>query len=73
MAFVKTTDRLMIGESVTLTERKSSMTGYFEPGTVVTVADIDESRGYTFVDDLGNKVVECGWSGFKSNRQILHG
>jgi hypothetical protein len=61
--YVKNYDNL-IGKKVILTEKKESMKGYFEIGSIVTIVDIDPMRGYSFVDDDGNKIIEAGFTGF---------
>ena len=60
--------RNMIGKKVRLTEKKEAIAGYFEIGTVVKITECDQtvpSRGYTFEDEHGNKVIEAGWTGFE--------
>lgn len=61
--YVKNYDNL-IGEKVILTEKKESMKGYFEIGSIVTIVDVDPMRGYSFEDDDGNKIIEAGFTGF---------
>ena len=68
MAYIKKVDT-RIGDTVVLTEVKSSLPGYFEIGTIVTITDVDSIRGYTFEDAYGNRVTEAGWSGFKLIRR----
>lgn len=54
-----------IGTEVILTEVKQSMCVDFKVGTKVTIVDITPSRGYTFEDEDGNRISECGFTGFK--------
>lgn len=61
--YVKNYDNL-IGEKVILTEKKESMKGYSEIGSIVTIVDVDPMRGYSFEDDDGNKIIEAGFTGF---------
>lgn len=62
MAFVKYWTPV-IGERVITTKKFSSCGGYFEKGSIVTIIGIGE-RGYDIQDDEGNKIIECGWTGF---------
>lgn len=51
-----------IGQKVILSRECSCLAGTtFEKGDVVTIADIDEIRGYGFVNDKGERIIECGW------------
>jgi hypothetical protein len=58
----------MIGKKVTLTEKKDSMMGYFDRGSIVTIVEETPLRGYTFQDENGNRVSEAGYGGFIVNR-----
>jgi hypothetical protein len=62
--YIKSNESL-VGKTVILTKKLESMTGYFEIGSVVKITSEDPTRGYTFMDDEGNKVFEAGWTGFK--------
>jgi len=64
MSYIKYNPNL-IGKKVILTEKKDSISGYFEIGTKVKITDKDPQRGYTFTDIHGNKVIEAGFNGFK--------
>lgn len=64
MGYVKTTAS-KVGKQVVLTECKKSLAGYFEEGSIVTITDVDDIRGYTFTDSEGNRVIEAGFSGFR--------
>ena len=64
MGFVKTNES-KVGKQVVLTERKKSLSGYFEEGSVVTISGVDDKRGYSFTDSEGNQVIEAGWGGFR--------
>jgi len=64
MAYVKTNES-KVGKQVVLTEKKKSLAGYFEKGSVVTITGVDDQRGYSFTDSEGNQVIEAGWSGFR--------
>lgn len=55
----------MVGREVILTEDKRSVAGEFEKGSLVTITSVDCSRGYTFEDDVGNRVIEAGFAGFR--------
>lgn len=61
MAYVSKYPEIKIGDKVKLTMKVESMMGYFPEGDIVTVCDIDDMRGYGFIDEEGNKVIECGW------------
>jgi hypothetical protein len=61
MAYVKTVPEIKIGTKVRLTRKVKSIAGYFLKGDIVKICDIDAVRGYGFEDELGNKVIECGW------------
>jgi len=63
MAYVKA-NKSLIGKYVVLTEVKKSMSGFFEKGTKVKITDECE-RGYTFEDELGNRITEAGYCGFE--------
>lgn len=63
MAYVNTNEN-MVGKKVKLTKVKMSIMGYFEVGSIVTITDVDDVRGYTFTDSDGNSVCEAGWDGF---------
>jgi hypothetical protein len=54
----------LIGRKAYINEKKESMIGYFQIGSVVTITAVDDIRGYTFEDDKGNRIIEAGWSGF---------
>ena len=64
MAYIKYRDSV-IGKKVTLTSEKGSFDGHFTIGSVVTITDVDDCRGYTFEDEFGNKVIEAGFKGFE--------
>lgn len=64
MGYVKTNES-KVGKQVVLTERKKSLAGYFEEGSIVTITDVDSRRGYSFTDSEGNRVIEAGWDGFR--------
>lgn len=63
MGYVKNNES-MIGKKVLLTECKTSLAGYFEKGSIVTITDISD-RGYTFSDSEGNRIIEAGFDGFR--------
>ena len=63
MAYIKTSD--FVGQTVKLTKEKTSLSGYFEIGTIVKITDCDQMRGYTFEDEKGNRVIEAGFDGFE--------
>ena len=63
MAYIKKNNYL-VGRKVILTEEKKSMIGKFTVGSVVTITEVDQIRGYSFEDEEGNKVIEAGFSGF---------
>lgn len=62
MAYVKNWSP-QIGERVKTTRKISSFGGYFEKGSIVTIIGKGE-HGYDIQDDEGNRIVECGWTGF---------
>lgn len=66
MAFVKNWSP-KVGERVITTKKLESCAGYFEIGSEVTITGISE-RGYDIKDDEGNRMIECGWDGFKSEQ-----
>ncbi|WP_287385581.1 hypothetical protein [Lachnospira sp.] len=33
----------------------------FEKGETVTISNIDEDGGYSFINDKGEEIIECGW------------
>ena len=53
-----------VGDKVITTKKFGGFGGYFEPGSVVTIID-QGPRGYDISDESGNRVTECGWTGFK--------
>ena len=69
MGYVKHGNSL-IGLKVRLTEKKDSLAGHFEVGSIVTITEETPIRGYTFVDDYGNRVSEAGWGGFEIIREL---
>jgi len=60
MTFVKTSPKIKVGDTVSLTKKIESLSGYFPEGSILKVIDIG-TRGYSFEDEDGNQVVECGW------------
>lgn len=64
MPYQKNNLRKNIGQKVILTENKTSISGKFNSGDLVTISDMDPDRGYTFMDEEGNKVIEAGFTGF---------
>lgn len=51
-----------IGQKVILSRECSCLAGTtFEKGSEVTILDIDEVRGYGFINDKGERIIECGW------------
>jgi len=54
-----------IEDRVVLTEEKEAITGKFTQGSIVTITGIDQMRGYDIEDDEGNKLIECGFTGFE--------
>lgn len=51
-----------IGQKVILSKECSCLAGtIFEKGSKVTICDIDETRGYGFVNDKGERIIKCGW------------
>ena len=59
-----------INEKAMITETKKCLAGMFLPGTIVTIIDYDEMRGFSFIDEFGNKIIEAGWNGFILLRDI---
>ena len=53
-----------IGKTVELTEDKISCAGILHKGSIVTITEYSP-RGYTFEDELGNRITEAGFAGFK--------
>ena len=51
---------IAVGDDVVITKRLTSCGGTFTKGSIVKVTDID-TRGYSFKDEEGNQMVECGW------------
>ena len=64
MGYTKTNGS-KIGKQVVLTERKMSLAGFFEKGSIVTITGVDHQRGYSFTDSEGNQAVDAGWGGFR--------
>ena len=62
--FVKNNYGFEKGDRVVLTEDISSLEGTMKAGSIVTITGIGE-RGYDIQDNEGNRVTECGWSGFQ--------
>lgn len=51
-----------IGQRVILSRECSCLAGtIFEKGQEVTINEIDPVRGYGFIDDDNNRIIECGW------------
>jgi len=51
-----------IGQKVILSKKCSCLAGIiFEKGSEVTICEIDPVRGYGFIDEDDNRIVECGW------------
>lgn len=51
-----------IGQRVILSRECSCLAGIiFEKGQEVTINEIDPVRGYGFIDDSDNRIIECGW------------
>jgi len=65
MAYIPYNQGVKIGSKVQLTTVKESLSGMFEIGTIVTITDIDQTRGYTFTDEFNNSVMEAGFDGFE--------
>lgn len=55
-------DEYKIGQRVILSKKCSCLAGtVFEEGQEVTISEIDPVRGYGFIDDGDNRIIECGW------------
>ena len=65
MAYVANTDGFSVGQKVITTKKFESCGGYFEVGSLVMIIGVGP-RGYDIADDAGNKILECGFTGFKS-------
>lgn len=56
---------IKIGDRCKTTKSFENFHKKFEAGIEVTIIEIDDIRGFGFIDDDGNKCLECGWSGFE--------
>ena len=68
MGFIKYDNGFKIGDKVRTTRKFESCAGYFELNSIVTIVGISE-RGYDIADEDGNKITECGFSGFSKDLQ----
>jgi hypothetical protein len=50
-----------VGDRVVTTRDHTALVGTMQAGTEVIVTAIDDMRGYSIVDDEGNRLIECGW------------
>lgn len=55
-------ETLNIGDKVVLDRDFKSLSGTFTKGSIVTITDICR-RGYAFEDSIGNRMIECGFTG----------
>lgn len=55
-------EEVQVGSTVRLNDDVKTLAGTFTKGTVVTVTAIDDyGRGYTILDEEGNRAVEIGF------------
>lgn len=59
-----------VGDIVVTKDYVSSLSSYFEPGTKVTIIDVDENRGYDLQDEQGNKIFETGFNSVCTEKEF---
>ena len=65
MTYIKNAMELKIGDRVRLTQDIEVMDGKMKAGTIVTMFEESGYKGYSFKDDEGNIVTECGFGGWE--------
>jgi hypothetical protein len=60
MAFIKN-ESPKIGDWVFTRKSHSAMSGTMTAGSRVKITDVDPMRGYSIVDEEGNRLCEIGW------------
>ena len=63
------TSSFKVGDKVRNTRILKSLGGRCKINKTLTIIDVDSMRGYSVADEFGNKITECGWDGFKKDKE----